>query len=131
MSHLQRVLYVDDDPDIRTIACLALKHAKYEVDSCDSGVQALKFAPGFRPDLILMDVMMPELDGPTTLAEMRKDPALQAVPVIFISAKVQKGEVAQYLRLGAIGVISKPFDPVTLGKDVNAIWTSWRSERNS
>lgn len=131
MPVLKRVLYVDDDPDIRTIACLALKHAKYEVESCDSGIQALKVGPGFSPDLILMDVMMPELDGPMTLIEMRKDSTLKSVPVVFISAKVQRGEVDQYLQLGAIGVISKPFDPLTLGKDVDAIWTNWHSEKSA
>jgi DNA-binding response OmpR family regulator len=69
-----------------------------------------------------MDVMMPELDGPSTLAKMREDKTLAMVPVVFISAKVQKKEVADYLKMGALGVINKPFDPLTLGKDVDAIW---------
>lgn len=124
-----RVLYVDDEPDIRTIAEMALKHAKYEVGLCDSGEQALRTAPVFLPDLILLDVMMPDLDGPMTLAKLKDDETLRSIPVIFISAKVQKGEVAQYLRLGAIGVINKPFDPLTLGKDVHEIWSNWKSEK--
>ena len=93
-----KVLYVDDEGDIRTIASMALKHAKYDVTLCESGVEALKVAPVLSPDLILLDVMMPELDGPTTLSRFKKDPNLKDIPVIFISAKVQKDEVVNYLK---------------------------------
>jgi two-component system OmpR family response regulator len=118
-----KVLFVDDESDIRTIAEIALKHAKYDVELCDSGKQALERAMTFKPDLILLDVMMPDLDGIETLKKMQRNEALKSIPVIFISAKVQKREVSDYLKLGAIGVISKPFDPLTLGKSVDAIWS--------
>lgn len=120
---IPKVLFVDDQSDIRTIAEIALKYAKYDVHLCDSGIQALEDAKKLKPDLILLDVMMPDLDGIETLKKMKKDPDLKSIPVIFISAKVQKQEVTNYLKLGAIGVITKPFDPLTLGKSVDAIWT--------
>jgi len=118
-----KILFVDDESDIRTIAQMALKHAQYDVDLCDSGKAALERAKTFKPDLILLDVMMPDLDGLETLKKLQKDAELRSIPVIFISAKVQKREVDEYLKLGAIGVISKPFDPLTLGKSVDAIWS--------
>src|SRR5258706_11968094 len=116
-----KVLFVDDQNDIRIIAEIALKHAKYEVHLAESGIQALEQAKTLKPDLILLDVMMPDLDGIETLKKMRKDEELKSIPVIFVSAKVQKQEIANYLKLGAIGVITKPFDPLTLGKSVDAI----------
>lgn len=74
------------------------------------------------PDLILLDVMMPGMDGPTTLAALRREPTLVDVPVVFITAKVQSSEVEFYTSLGALGVISKPFDPMALADQVRAIW---------
>lgn len=120
---LAKVLFVDDEPDIRTIASMALKHAKYNVELCESGKDALELAKTFKPDLVLLDVMMPDLDGISTLKKMRSDEVLKSIPVIFISAKVQKSEVEHYLKLGAIGVITKPFDPLTLGKHIAEIWS--------
>lgn len=125
-----KILYVDDEPDIRTIAGMSLKHAKYDVTLCESGKRAMEIAPALKPDIILLDVMMPDIDGPTTLAWLQNQEALSRIPVIFISAKVQKNEVADYLKLGAIGVINKPFDPLTLGKDVHTIWSNWQTEGN-
>lgn len=118
-----KVMFVDDQIDIRTIAEIALKHAQYDVHMCESGIQALEDAKKIKPDLILLDVMMPDMDGIETLKKMKKDPDLKTIPVIFISAKVQKQEVMNYLKLGAIGVITKPFDPLTLGKTLDAILT--------
>jgi two-component system, OmpR family, response regulator len=125
-----KVLFVDDESDIRTIAGMALKHAQYDVTLCDGGAQAMQIARTFKPDLILMDVMMPDLDGVATLKKMQHDAELKSIPVIFISAKVQKREMDQYLQLGAIGVIAKPFDPMLLGKDVEAIWSAKVAEKN-
>ncbi|MGH6983327.1 MAG: response regulator [Stellaceae bacterium] len=120
---LQRVLYVDDEPDIREIAGMALKlDGTLSVRSCDSGKQALEQASQFRPDIILLDVMMPGMDGPSTLQALKQIPDLAAVPIVFVTAKAQRQEVERFLALGAVSVISKPFDPMTLADQVRAIW---------
>jgi two-component system OmpR family response regulator len=120
-----RILYVDDEPDIRAIAKIALEVVgQFTVQFCASGREAIDQAPNFAPDLILLDVMMPEMDGPSTLAALRRLPATVTTPVIFMTAKVQKHEIAQYLALGAVGVIHKPFDPMTLADDVLQLWLS-------
>ena len=120
---LERILYVEDDPDIQSIAKLALEDlGGFTVEVCLSGREALKLAPEFSPQLMILDVMMPGMDGPTTLAELRKLPTLENVPAIFMTAKVQKQEVADYKALGAVDVIAKPFDPMTLAEQVSSIW---------
>ncbi len=123
MTTLQKILFVEDDPDIQMVAQLALEAVGgYTVQICSSGAEALATAEGFAPDLVLLDVMMPGMDGPTTLAELRKKPALTHTPVIFMTARVQRHEIEQYLALGATDVISKPFDPMTLASQIAAIW---------
>ena len=120
---LQRVLYVEDDADIRTIASLALEtFGGLTLRACASGADALVHAEAFGPDLLLLDVMMPGMDGPTTLARLRERPAMRQVPVVFMTAKVQASEVENYKVLGALGVISKPFDPMLLADQVKALW---------
>jgi CheY-like chemotaxis protein len=120
---LKRILYVEDEPDIQAVAKLALESVGgFTVKICGSGSEALKEAPGFTPDLILLDVMMPGMDGPTTFKALREIPQMAATPVIFMTAKVQPHEVAHYKELGAIDVISKPFDPMTLSTTINDIW---------
>ena len=112
---LQRILYVEDEPDIRSIATLALEAVGgFEVRVCADGRQALAEAPGYSAQLILLDVMMPGLDGPATLAALRQLPAYADTPAVFMTAKVQPAEVKQFLALGAIAVIAKPFDPMGL-----------------
>lgn len=121
--NLQRILYVEDEPDIQAVAKLALEMVGgYQVMICGGGQEALDNVSGFAPDLILLDVMMPGMDGPTTLQKLRADPATAAIPVIFLTAKVQPPEVAQYQELGALNVIAKPFDPMTLAEQVRQIW---------
>ncbi len=123
MGELRRILLVEDDLDIQIVAGLALRDlAGFELEVCSSGFEALEKAEAFAPDLILLDVMMPGLDGPSTLGELRKKPPLVATPVIFVTAKVQPDEIAGYLKLGALGVIVKPFDPMELGRQVREIW---------
>ena len=123
MSALQRVLYVEDEPDIRAVAHLALEMVGgLVVKLCSSGEEALREAPLFNPQLILLDVMMPGMDGPGTLRALRALPLLADVPVVFMTAKVQPQEVANYTRLGALGVIAKPFDPMTLAAQVRGLW---------
>ncbi|MCS6889373.1 response regulator [Chloroflexus sp.] len=123
MPLLNKILFVEDDPDIQMVAQLALEAVGgYTVQMCSSGAEALAVAEQFAPDLILLDVMMPGMDGPTTLAELRKKPTLAQTPVIFMTARVQRHEIEQYLALGAADVISKPFDPMTLSTQVADIW---------
>jgi two-component system, OmpR family, response regulator len=120
--NLSKVLLVDDEPDIRRIGQISLEHVgKWKVVQAQSGLQALSVAASEKPDVILLDVMMPELDGPGTFARLREDPATAAIPVIFMTAKAQPHEVASYRALGAAGVIAKPFDPMTLPGEVRSI----------
>lgn len=123
MTTLQRILYVEDEADIQAVAKLALEMVGgFTVKICSSGDEAVKEAVAFAPDMILLDVMMPGMDGPTTLAALRSLPTLANVPVAFMTAKVQPQEVAHYKSLGALDVIAKPFDPMTLADKVRAIY---------
>lgn len=127
-KQLGRILYAEDEPDIQTIARFALvKLGGFDLEVCASGEEAVRKAPGFKPDLLLLDVMMPDMDGPAALEAIRQLPSLSEVPVIFMTAKIQAHEVDEYERLGAIGVIAKPFDPVTLAGQVREIWQQRRS----
>lgn len=89
---------------------------------CEGSAAALETIRAARPDMVLLDVMMPEMDGPTTLARMLADPELKDIPVVFMTAKVQPPEMEHYLGLGAVGVIAKPFDPMALAGQVAEIW---------
>jgi len=123
MNDLNKILYVEDEPDIQAVARIALETVgSFTLEVCSGGQEALDRAPGFDPDLILLDVMMPGLDGPDTLQALRKLPGMEAKPVIFMTAKVMDSEVQRYLDLGAIGVIPKPFDPMSLAQQVTTIW---------
>jgi len=125
MSALPRILYVEDEPDIQTVARMALEMVGgFEVKICSSGEEAVCEAEDFAPDMILLDVMMPGMDGPSTLEALRKKPSLADTPVAFMTAKVQPAEVAHYKSLGARDVIAKPFDPMTLADQVKLIWES-------
>ncbi|SHH54009.1 response regulator [Massilia sp. CF038] len=123
MSELNFVLYVEDDPDIQMVAQMALEVVGgLALRACSSGREAVDAAQACQPDLILLDVMMPDMDGPTTLAALRQLPGTANTPVIFMTAKVQAAEVAHYKTLGAIGVIAKPFDPMQLAQQVRQLW---------
>ncbi|PHQ25207.1 hypothetical protein CLH62_12735 [Marinobacter guineae] len=118
------ILYVEDDPDIRAVAEIALVDVGgFTTAICESGAEAVERAPGFEPELILLDVMMPGMDGPTTMQALRKIDGLEAVPVIFMTARLQRSEIEEYRDLGAIGVIPKPFDPMTLSEQIAQILT--------
>jgi two-component system OmpR family response regulator len=119
---LQKILYVEDDPDIRTIAMMAFDMGELSVEACASGKQALEKAPQHKPDLILLDVMMPEMDGLETFAHLRKLPETRHTPIIFMTARVQKSEVEKYKSLGAIGIIEKPFDPIELTNAIQQLY---------
>jgi CheY-like chemotaxis protein len=110
-----RILHIDDEPDIREIVDLSLGlNPDFQIRSCASGEEGLTAAAEWAPMLVLLDVMMPRMDGPTTLSHLRKNPLTAAVPVLFMTARAQPREVEQFIALGAQGVISKPFDPMTL-----------------
>ena len=118
MSPKIKILYVEDEPDIRMVAEFALEGEDFELLPCASGLEALEKAMAFQPDLLLLDVMMPGMDGPTTLAQLREQPNTSQTPVIFMTAKVQPREVAEYRAMGAIGVITKPFDAMGLAEEI-------------
>lgn len=129
MSGLERILYVEDDPDIQTVASLALEVVGgFNVKICSSGRQAVEEVMSFAPDLILLDVMMPGMDGPSTLIALRQLPSLENVPVVFMTAKVQPHEVSQLIALGVESVIAKPFDPMTLSSQIRSIWEQARGK---
>jgi len=117
-----KVLIVDDEDDIRRIARIALtKVGKMDAIEASSGAEGVRMAATERPDVVLLDVMMPGLDGPSTLAALRSDAATAPVPVIFLTAKAMASEVERLKGLGARGVLTKPFDPMKLASEVMAI----------
>lgn len=110
-----RVLVVDDDESIREVASLALRLVgHWSVTSAADGAAALQSAVADRPDVILLDVMMPVMDGLETLVHLRADPLTASIPVVLMTAKAATGNEAEFQGLGAIGVLAKPFDPMTL-----------------
>lgn len=120
---LERILFVEDEKDIQSVAKMALEMVGgFQVRVCSSGQEALLAAPEFAPQLVLLDVMMPEMDGPETLQNLRQIEGFDQIPVIFMTAKVQTAEKEHYRSLGALGVIPKPFDPMGLADQVRQHW---------
>lgn len=114
-----RILIIDDEDDIREVAALSLESvAGWEVIVAGSGPQGLARAIEYQPDAILLDVMMPGMDGPTTFRELRKNPATSGIPVLLLTAKVQSSDQRRFADLGVDGVLFKPFDPLTLHKQI-------------
>jgi CheY-like chemotaxis protein len=115
-----RILHVDDEPDIREVVELSLSlDSSFSVQSCASGEDALSIASTWQPNIILLDVMMPVMDGPATLAQLHKNPHTANIPVVFMTARAQTREVDGFRSLGAVGVITKPFDPVGLAQSMH------------
>jgi CheY-like chemotaxis protein len=124
---LRSILYVDDEDDIREIVQLSLQlDSDLELVTCASGGVALAYVETWIPDVVVLDVMMPGLDGPGTLARMRGKAETADIPVVFLTAKAQRAELARFLGLGAIGVIAKPFDPMTLAAELRRLWSARR-----
>jgi len=118
-----KVLYVEDEQDIQTITAMALEtFGHFVLKVCNSGKEALDHIDEFNPDFVVTDVMMPEMDGPTLLQNLRNHPKYKTIPVIFTTAKAQVHEVDQYMKLGATRVLSKPFDLINLSTDLLNIW---------
>ena len=116
-----KILYVDDEDDIREVAAMALElDQDFDVRTCSSGIEAFSMVSDWRPDLILLDVMMPGMDGPTTFRKIQEALGPAAPPVLFCTARSQASDHAFYFELGARGVISKPFDPIALAAIVRS-----------
>lgn len=122
MAEVKKILFVEDQEDIQAVTTIALESVGgFELEVCSSGQEALDKASGFGPELLLLDVMMPGMDGPSTLNALQQIPGLENVPAIFMTAKVQPDEVSALKELGAIGVISKPFNPMELANQIREI----------
>ena len=120
---LKSILYVEDDLHMRTTAKLVLEViGKFDVRECSSGREALLAARDFVPDLILLDVLMPELDGVNTLAMLRRMPHLAHTPALFVTAMTEPADLMRYLEAGAFGVIAKPVVPLSLTGQLNTLW---------
>ena len=120
---LRKLLIVDDDPDVLTIARYSLKKDQtLEVRCASSGEDGLTIAKNFMPDLILLDVMMPKLDGITTLEHLRNQKETKNIPVVFFTAKVTQEEINFYTKQDVIAVLVKPFDPLKFLDSIQAIW---------
>lgn len=120
---LKKILLVDDDDDIRTVAAMALEMVGgLQVKACASGEEALAAVAGFAPQLVMLDVMMPGMNGPQVLARLRERSDTAGMPVVFLTAKAQQAEIDQLRSLGVLEVVAKPFDPMTLADTIKALW---------
>jgi len=116
------ILVIDDEDDIRAVVQVSLEDiAGWRVSVAASGGEGLALAARERPDAILLDVMMPEMDGPTTFAQLQADPATRTIPVVLLTAKVQPGDRRRFEDLGVAGTIPKPFDPLILARRVQEV----------
>jgi CheY-like chemotaxis protein len=116
-----RVLLAEDDPDIQLVARLSLRKAGFSVTAVDNGAAVLARVVEDPPDVVLLDWMMPEMDGFEACRRLKADPATSSIPVIFLTAKSQESEIARGLQLGALGYITKPFDALALGQRVQEL----------
>jgi CheY-like chemotaxis protein len=119
---LSHIAIIDDDEDILRVAELTLESGGFKVTTFLSGAEALAGLKDAAPDLVLLDVMMPKMDGPTTLEAIKKRDDLRHLPVVFMTAKVQPAERSQYDAMGAAGTLPKPFNPATLSEEVRRLW---------
>lgn len=124
-GQITKILHVDDEPDIQLVTRTALEMiGGMTVKTCASGKDALATAVEFEPDLFLLDAMMPDMDGPETFLALRQLSGLQDTPAIFMTAKVMESEITRFTELGALGVIAKPFNPMTLADQIKDLWNS-------
>ncbi len=129
---LNRILFVEDDPDIQEVARMALELVGgFFVATASSGQEAIAMLDIVKPQLILLDVMMPEMDGPTTLQKIREIPAWADTPIVFLTARIQEQDRLEYQEMGATGFIAKPFDPMTLADNIKKIWQEYHRSRQS
>lgn len=124
-DELKKILIAEDEPDIRDIEKMALEMlGSFQVETCVNGQEVQDKAITFKPQLILLDVMMPIMDGPQALEALGKNEATKDIPIVFVTAKAMESEIERLLSLGALGVITKPFDPSTFSQEVLEIWKS-------
>jgi len=123
MSELKKILYAEDESDIQIIVETIIQSlSDYDIKVCNNGRELLECVDEYSPDLILLDVMMPEMDGPTTFKNLQESPKTKDIPVVFMTAKAQVHEVKRLQEDGVIGIITKPFDPVQLCPNISQIW---------
>lgn len=123
MKELKKILYAEDDLDVQTVVELTVQTmSAYDLKICDNGKKLLECVEEYNPDLIILDVMMPEMDGMTTFKNLKQNAKTKNIPVIFMTAKAQVHEIESFNEMGVIGVIIKPFDPVSLCDEINNIW---------
>jgi len=128
MSELRKILHAEDDPDIREIAKISLEMiGEFELLQCNDGFEAIKKAEFFAPDMLLMDVMMPGLDGPDAVEKLRRNTAFEKTPVVFVTAKATKDEVGLLEERFSAKVITKPFDPVSLPEQLRDLWMEFNN----
>ena len=119
---MRKILIIDDEDDIREVAALSLESvAGWDIVTANSGAQGIARAAEHHPDAILLDVMMPGMDGPTTFRELRKNPSTASIPVLLLTAKVQATDQKRFADLGVSAVLTKPFDPMTLSKQIAGV----------
>ena len=124
----ENILIVDDESDIREVVKITLDIlGGLKTEQCSSGALAIEFIAKTPPDLVLLDVMMPGMDGPETLKQLKNNPKTASIPVIFMTAKVQPAEVEEYYQMGVIGVVSKPFNPRGLMGSVMGFWNKYHA----
>jgi two-component system, OmpR family, response regulator len=122
---LKNIICVEDEEDIRKILKFSLERiGKFNVNYCTSGFELLSNVEALMPDLILLDIMMPNMDGIETLAKLKKLESVKNIPVIFMTAKVQANEIDEYYKMGVLSVIPKPFDPISLPTKILEVWQS-------
>lgn len=123
MKELTKILYAEDEPDIQIVVeTIFESFGKYELKTCSDGIEVLDNIKEYQPDLVLLDIMMPKLDGLSVFSKLQENEKTKNFPVIFMTAKVQSHEVESYLETGALGIITKPFDPLNLCSEIEAIW---------
>ena len=135
LPELKKIIYTDDQEDILLFAEYALKnYGKFDTLMCESGAEALEKIDAFNPDLIVLDFMMPKLDGPQTLRKIRHMKLFEKTPAIFITAKIFPNEVEDLMKCDSsvIGLIPKPFDPVTISDSIQSMWdASFSNEKTT
>lgn len=131
LTRLNRILLVDDDPDVRSVLQMALEViGEYTVCGCASGSEALAQIESFQPQLLILDVMMPDMDGPETLRQLRARGDLERVATVFLTAKAYPHEQERLRGLGVSGVLAKPFDPMTVSEELQRIWSQAHEGRH-
>lgn len=126
-----KILYAEDEPDVQTIVEISIwSTSSHTIKICNNGKLLLECVEEYNPDIILLDVMMPEMDGPTTLKNLKMNEKTKNIPVIFITAKAQAHEIEVFNEADVIGVITKPFDPLTLCSSIQSIWEASNKKSN-